>query len=106
MTARLASVACSALLLAGCTSLTPAGERVSVLRNPNDVLPCQKVGYQISSGSGWGGVFSHIGADNNDADLRNQTAQLGGDTFLILHERGGGAFASPSILGQPYRCAR
>jgi Domain of unknown function (DUF4156) len=93
------------LPLAGCVSLAPQGAQVSVIRNPLDVQACQKVGYQISSSSGWGGAFSGVGQENNDADIRNQTAQLGGDTFLILREDTGGFMAHPSILGQPYRCA-
>lgn len=64
-----ASLLLVVLALAGCVSLTPQGAQVSVIRNPNDVLACQKVGYQVSSVSGMNNQA------NNDADIRNQTAR-------------------------------
>jgi uncharacterized protein DUF4156 len=90
------------LLLAGCVSLTPEGERVRVVRNPNAVQACTKLGDQLESISGWGGVFlGGAGLENNKATLRNQAAKLGGDTLLILQER---ATYAPQTYAEAYRC--
>jgi hypothetical protein len=88
------------ILLAGCVTLKPEAAHVEVVRNPNDVLPCSKVGTLLTSVSGWGEL--NLARENNEKDLRNRTAQLGGDTLLILQERR--ERMAPTTLGQAYRC--
>jgi hypothetical protein len=93
----------TALLPAGCVSMTLEAESVRVVRNSNDVQTCQRLG-EIESTSGWGGVFAGAGGlENNKRTLRNRTAKLGGDTLLILQER---ATFAPHTYGEAYRCQK
>jgi hypothetical protein len=92
-----------ALALAGCVSMSPAAQGVRVVRNANHVRDCTSLG-EIEATSGWGGAFAGAGGlANNKATLRNETAQRGGDTLLILTEQ---ATFAPHTIGEAYRCAR
>jgi hypothetical protein len=95
------SVLLLVLALAGCVSLTPDGERVRVVRNSNHVRDCRLLG-NVESLSGHGGVAGDLGFENNKATMRNDTAKLGGDTLLVLEERGS---MFPKSFGEAYRCA-
>ena len=90
----------AATLVGGCISLTPGGERVRLERNPNAVKECVALGQMSAipkyiNGTGW---------SQNEKTLRNETAQLGGDTVLILQERFGGLTAR--TFGEAYRCGK
>jgi len=91
-----------ALLLGGCISVTPEGEKVRVTRNANDVRECRSLG-QDNASSGWGGFAAGPGFDNNKHQLQNWTASIGGDTLLLLSERGAHV---PQTFGEAFKCAR
>lgn len=84
---RLISAALVAVTFVGCVSVSPQGETVRITRNANDVRDCVSLGQDHSS-SGWGGFAANAGFENNKAELRNWTAARGGDTLLLLGERG------------------
>ena len=93
----------SSVVVAGCVSMSPAADGVSVVRNANQVRDCTSLG-EIEATSGWGGVFAGAGGlANNKATLRNDIARRGGDTLLILAEH---ATFAPHTIGEAYRCVR
>ncbi len=101
--ARLIRATVVTVMLAGCVSLTPEAERVRMVRNPNDVLSCTKLGGLESTSWAWGGFAAAAGLENNKADIQNRTAALGGDTVLLLQERA--TYLAPHTYGEAYRCA-
>ena len=91
------------LALAGCLSMTPQAENVRVVRNANEVKDCRSLG-NVEATSGWGSFATAGGFANNKTQMRNETADRGGDALLIHTERGGG-FLSHS-MGEAFRCQR
>ena len=83
-------------------SLTPAVERVRVERNHNAVRDCTSLG-AIDTRSGWGNLAADTGFENNTRTLRARVADRGGDTLLILQERGG---MMSHTLAEAYRCVK
>jgi uncharacterized protein DUF4156 len=89
-----------ALLLTGCVSITPDGERVRVVRNANYVKDCKSLG-EVTSRSAWGGMMTEVGYESDSRALRNDTAARGGNTVLIHTEREGfGTYTR----GEAFRC--
>lgn len=87
--------AASLLVLAGCVSLAPGADKIRVTKVASDVSSCTAVG-NIKVPRGADG---NVDIANADAEFRNQTVGLGGNT----------AFATAAPLGVPvegiaYRC--
>lgn len=91
-----------AVSLAGCVSLTPAAERVRIVRADDDVRGCALIG-PLTSTSSWGGVTMGLGVANNARTMRRDVAALGGDTLLIVEEEWNWWY--PRSLAKAYRCA-
>ena len=90
------------MVTTGCATLTPEGERIRVVRNALVVRDCASLG-EITATSGWGGLLAErAGLESNARALRTRTAERGGDTVLILAERG---TFMPNTIGEAYRCA-
>lgn len=95
-------IALTVLSLAGCVSLTPSAEEVQVVRDANRVQGCQPLGI-IEARSLVGGAMAKRSFENNRRIMRNQTAEVGGDTLLLLGERPG---LVPTSRGEAYNCGR
>jgi hypothetical protein len=80
------------LLLTACVSLAPGADKVHVTSNRSDVANCNAVG-NIKVARDAQGQIDFV---NADAEMRNQTVGLGGNT----------AFVTSSLLGEgiAYRC--
>jgi hypothetical protein len=60
---------------------------------------------QVSSSSHWGGIAAQgLAEDNASAELRNQAAQAGGDTLLLVTSRVG--MSGARMTGDIYRCRK
>lgn len=92
------------LVLAGCTSLTPAGQQVRVTENDTVVQGCEYLGSVRASDRLNGGLVGAATAENNvEKRLQNQAAEKGGDTVLMkVHDAG---MSGASARGEVYRCA-
>lgn len=90
--------------LAGCTSLTPAGQQVRVTENDTVVQGCEYLGSVRASDRLNGGLVGASTAENNvEKRLQNQAAEKGGDTVLMkVHDAG---MSGASARGEVYRCA-
>jgi hypothetical protein len=86
------AAAATAILLAACVSLAPGADKVHVTSNRADVANCSAVG-NIKVGHDAQG---QVDIANADAEMRNQTIGLGGNT----------AFVTSDLLGEgiAYRC--
>jgi len=81
----------------GCVSVTPAGEMVRITTNPDVVQECEFL-ENVSATSGWGGPGgTGLGSSNTEKTLKNDTAELGGDTLFLTSS---GVHAS----GEAYKC--
>ncbi len=97
------AVLLTTVLLTGCVSMSPAGERVRVVRNANLVKDCAPLG-EITELSGFGGLLlADVGYENNQRSMRNEVAQRGGDTLLLYGERLG-PIAASQTQGEAFRC--
>ncbi len=93
--ARMISVACVLTSLAACVTLAPGADKVRITKVPSDVSNCTAVG-NIKVPRGADG---NVDIANAEAEFRNQTVGLGGNT----------AFETAAPLGVPvegvaYRC--
>jgi hypothetical protein len=82
-------------VVAACVSLAPGADKMRVTKNASDVATCRAVGNITVPLNAQG----QVDIANADAELRNQTVGLGGNT----------AFVTSSPLGVPvqgiaYRC--
>jgi hypothetical protein len=99
---RLPAILLSAATLSACVSVTPEGERVRLASESRMVDGCAFVS-QVSSSSHWGGIAAQgVAEDNATAELRNQAAQAGGDTLLLVTSRVG--MSGARMTGDVYRC--
>lgn len=72
------------LLVAGCVSTSPEGERVRVTSNPDVVNGCKFLG-NVKATSGWGGpAGSGLASSNTTKTLQNKTAELGGNVLFVV----------------------
>jgi hypothetical protein len=93
----------SVLMLVGCvTPLTPGGQQVSVTDSHDDTKSCKSVG-QTSASSGQGGIARSAGFEGAMNSMRNQAADLGGDTLYTMHVSTG--FSGSEMMGQAYDCS-
>jgi hypothetical protein len=91
-------------LLTGCVAMTPEGQRVRLVRDSRTVDSCKYIS-QIASTSYWGGLAAKgLAEDNAAAELRNQAAQAGGDTLLLVTSRVG--MSATRMSGNVYRCLK
>jgi hypothetical protein len=94
----------AAITLTACVSVSPEGERVRLASDARMIDGCAFVS-QISSSSNWGGIAAQgVAEDNATADLRNQAAQAGGDTLLLVTSRVG--MSGARMTGDVYRCGK
>lgn len=84
--------------LAGCVSMTPAGEAVRITTRSDVVAGCKFI-TNVKATSGWGGVAGQGIADSNtEKTLQNKTAKAGGNVLYVINS---GQHAS----GEAYHCA-
>jgi len=92
---RLISVACVLTSMAACVTLAPGADKVRITNVAADVATCTALGnIEVSRGA-----EGHVDLANAQAEFRNQTVDLGGNT----------AFETDAALGVPlegiaYRC--
>lgn len=85
------------VVLLGCVSTTPGGERVRVTSNPDVVKGCKFLG-NVKATSGWGGsAGTGLASSNTEKTLQNKTAALGGNVVYVVAS---GIHAS----GEAYAC--
>ena len=91
-------VAAVALSLTGCVALTPAGARVIDLSSQgSDVRGrCEYLGL-VESG------FKSNSFSDAQKQIRNDTAAIGGDVFLIVSQERS-ALGEPKLTAEAYRC--
>lgn len=73
-------------ILGGCvtTTLTSAGEKVRFTSNPDVVRPCKYLGEVTGADRMNGGTMGQGAAEENaNRRLRNNAAQMGGDTVFV-----------------------
>jgi hypothetical protein len=93
--ARMISVACVLTSMAACVTLAPGADKVRITKVPSDVSNCTAVGNIKVPG----GADGNVDIANAEAEFRNQTVGLGGNT----------GFETAAPLGVPvegvaYRC--
>jgi hypothetical protein len=94
----------SLLTVSACVSVTPEGERVRLATDGRMIEGCIFIS-QVSASSNWGGIAAQgVAEDNATADLRNQAAQAGGDTLLLVTSRVG--MSGARMTGDVYRCRK
>lgn len=84
--------------LSACTQLTPGGQHVRIVKDSNIVRHCHYVGH-VRSGSQLGGQKKR---SRVHVDLRNKTAQEGGDVVYLTNY--GGDESSAWAEGEAYNC--
>src|SRR5258708_33438711 len=85
------------LVLTGCVTLTPAGERVRVVKTKNAVAGCLYLGKVAVSGPVYTASGGFVGAAADRATNRkNKTAEMGGNTLLRLGEEEDDAYLCPA----------
>ncbi|MDZ4813874.1 MAG: DUF4156 domain-containing protein [Pseudomonadota bacterium] len=83
--------------LAGCVSMTPAGEAVRITTRSDVVASCTFI-TNVKATSGWGGAAGQGLADSNtEKTLQNKTAKAGGNVVYINN-------AGQHASGEAYRC--
>jgi Domain of unknown function (DUF4156) len=86
------------IVVCGCTSASPAAQKVRITQNPEAVKGCRFLG-NVKATSGWGGAaMSGVGAHNAEVALQEKTAKLGGDVLFVVAS---GTHAS----GEAYDCS-
>lgn len=101
---RFPTILLCAAALSGCVGVTLEGERVRLASESRMVDSCAFIS-QVSSSSHWGGIAAQgIAEDNATAELRNQAAQAGGDTLLLVTSRVG--MSGARMTGDVYRCRK
>ena len=87
-----------ALSLTGCVTLTPAGARV---------IDLSSQGWDVRGRCAYLGLVESGFKSNTFSDaqkqIRNDTAALGGDVFLIVSQERW-AFGEPKLTAEAYRC--
>lgn len=100
---RIVSLFFAAGLAAACVTVTDSGAKVRLAKSADDVRDCKLLGH-LTAKSGWGNpAAAEAGRRNVDSSLRNQTADLGGDTLVIARVDVGEGTTSGE--GDAYRCA-
>ena len=102
------------LILNGCAAITaePKAKSVAIMMKEPNLDRCRYLGEVSGSQGNWftGGYTSDknllLGARN---DLRNETAELGGNTVHIQHVNNSGRYeasgtSSTTIIGNAYDC--
>ena len=83
------------IALSACVSLAPGADKVHITKNASDVSACSAVGnIQVPLNA-----QGDVDIANSDAELRNQTVGLGGNTAFVT--------SSPlgvDVQGIAYRC--
>lgn len=71
------------ILLSGCVVLAPQGSSVRIVKDMEAVRGCKLIG-PVESSSNWGGfAATGVAFDNAMNEIRNKTAQAGGNIALI-----------------------
>jgi hypothetical protein len=89
------------LLFTSCVSHSPGASAVRLTNNPEVVKNCTFIA-NVSGTSGWGGAAGQsIGARQVETKMKNQTAQMGGNTLYLVSTKGG---FTPRGVGEAYHC--
>ena len=96
---RTVAVVAAHLFTVGCVSLTPAGARViDFSAQAWDVRGrCELLGL-VSSG------FKSNTFSDAQKEIRNKTAELGGDVFVIVAREREMVFGEPRLTAEAYQC--
>ena len=87
------------VIAGGCVSTMSGSEAVRTVTDANDVKTCSRLA-AVESTSLWGG---ESGRESNKNTMRRDTASRGGDTLLIVSEKG---ILMPHSSGEAYRCSQ
>jgi hypothetical protein len=88
------------LLLSCTTALTPAGSEVRVAKAAHG--NCEELDIVYGSGSGGGYTSTEAKMSSAQNELRNKTAELGGN--LVVLDAAGGDINGLTISGRAFRC--
>ena len=90
------------IVVSGCTTLTPQGSSVRVVRDIRIAGDCKYI-TPIASSSAWGGLASGVAYDNAMAELKNKTAETGGNTILMSETLS--SWGGTRMVGDAYLCS-
>jgi len=90
------------LLMVGCTSLTPGGAKVRVTSNQDAVKGCELKGAVKGTSSNALGSS----AENANIEMRNNAAEMGADTVLLMTETAIGRWSEARTTGEAYDCSK
>lgn len=91
------------LFIGGCATLTPQGSTVRVVRDIRIAGDCKYI-TPVSSSSSWGGLASGLAFDNAMNELKNKTAESGGNTVLMSESLS--SWGGTRMVGDAYLCTR
>jgi hypothetical protein len=104
MLTKFAAFGLTALPLAACVSLTPAGEKVRITANPDVVRNCTLIGEVKGADHMNGGLMGQGIAENHAViELKNRAAAMGADTVMMV--TGSTGFSGSVQRGEAYRCS-
>lgn len=88
--------------LAGCSSTMPATDMVKIAVAQHEVAGCQYLAEVRGDHNLWGGMAVQIAINDATAQLKNKTAQAGGNTVLVT--KSSTHMAGSNMAGKAYRC--
>lgn len=90
------------VVLAGCSSTMPASDMVKIAVAEHEVAGCTYLSEVRGDHNMWGGMMVQRAIDDATAQLKNKTAQAGGNTVLVT--KSSSHMAGANMAGKAYRC--
>lgn len=92
----------AAFALAGCSNTMPASDMVKIAVAEQEVAGCKYLSEVRGDHNLWGGMMVQVAIDDATAQLKNKTAQAGGNTVLVT--KSSSHMAGANMAGKAYRC--
>lgn len=89
-------------VLNGCSTTTPASDMVNIAAAPQEVARCTYLAEVRGDNNLWGGAAVQVAVNDATAQIKNRTAQAGGNTVLVTKSLT--HFAGANMSGKAYRC--
>lgn len=99
---RLLFVLSSMVVVSACATAGPTTDSVRVAVADQEVAACSHVGDVRGDHNLYGGAMVQIAINDATAQIKNQTAKLGGNTVLITSSVA--HWAGANMSGKAYRC--
>jgi hypothetical protein len=90
------------LVIASCATSGPASDFVKVAAADHEVASCTLLGEVRGDHNMFGGMMVQVAIDDATSQLKNKTANMGGNTVLIT--RSSAHWAGANMAGKAYRC--